>query len=302
MSGSLEELKAFTPSKEFFVGIDSDGCVFDTMEIKHKECFCPQFINHLGLQAVSRYAREAWEFANLYSVTRGANRFKALVRALDLLADRAEVKARRVSIPHMQSLRDWIRRETRLGEPALAAELADRPDPELARILEWSREVNAVVATIVHDVPPFPMVRESLLALREHADLMVVSQTPAQALEREWKEHDLDSLVRFIAGQELGTKTEHLAFATRNRYPSEKVLLVGDAPGDFSAARENNALFYPIVPGAEDASWARFHDEAMAKFFAGSYAGSYETSLIKEFNRHLPEKPTWQTGAMNPNG
>ncbi len=295
MSGSVAQLKAFKPTRDFFVGIDSDGCVFDTMEIKHKECFCPQFINHLGLQAVSRYAREAWEVANLYSVTRGANRFKALIRALDLLADREEVKARRVEIPRMQSLRDWIRHETKLGEPALEAALAARPDPELARILEWSREVNAVVEKIVHHVPPFPMVRESLLKLGEQADLMVVSQTPAKALEREWKEHNLDPLVRFIAGQELGTKAEHLAFATKNRYSSEKVLLIGDAPGDFSAARENGVLFYPIVPGKEDSSWRRFHDEAMARFFAGAYAGAYEAELIEEFDKQLPETPPWQT-------
>ncbi len=294
MPGTLEDLKSLKPTKPYFVGIDSDGCVFDTMEIKHKECFCPQFINHLGLQAVSRYAREAWEVANLYSRTRGANRFKALVRALDLLADRKEVKARQMTVPVMQSLRDWIGRETKLGDPALAAEVAARPDADLERILAWSKEVNAVVERIVHDVPPFPLVRESLERLRDKADLMVVSQTPAAALEREWKEHDLDGLVRFIAGQELGTKAEHLALATRDRYPPDKVLLIGDAPGDFSAAKENGVLFYPVVPGEEDISWRRFHDEAMERFLAGTYAGAYEERLIEEFNRHLPEKAPWQ--------
>jgi hypothetical protein len=32
---------SFTPQHEFLVGIDSDGCVFDSMELKHKECFIP---------------------------------------------------------------------------------------------------------------------------------------------------------------------------------------------------------------------------------------------------------------------
>ena len=86
MSDPALKLKELKPEKEFFIGIDSDGCVFDTMEIKHKECFCPQFVNHYGLQPVSRYAREAWEFVNLYSKTRGVNRFKAVTRALDLLS------------------------------------------------------------------------------------------------------------------------------------------------------------------------------------------------------------------------
>lgn len=294
MTYRLEQLKAFAPAKDFFVGIDSDGCVFDTMEIKHKECFCPQFIHHFELQAVSRYAREAWENANLYSKTRGANRFKALIRALDLLRDRDPVKARGVTIPRLPGLRDWIGRETKLGEPALAAALAVRPDPALARTLEWSRAVNAVVEKMVHHVPPFPMARESLMALGERADLMVVSQTPAAALEREWQEHRLDSLVRLIAGQELGTKSEHLALATRDRYAPGKTLMLGDAPGDLQAARENGALFYPIVPGEEDASWQRFHDQAMARFFEGTYAGGYEQALIEDFENHLPETPPWQ--------
>ena len=56
-------LRDFRPSKDFFIGIDSDGCVFDSMEIKHKECFAPMFIKHFGLQAVSKYAREVWENA-----------------------------------------------------------------------------------------------------------------------------------------------------------------------------------------------------------------------------------------------
>jgi hypothetical protein len=35
----------------------------------------PAFIKHMGLQPVSKYARETCEFANLYSKWRGANRF-----------------------------------------------------------------------------------------------------------------------------------------------------------------------------------------------------------------------------------
>ena len=58
MSDPVQILKDFKPSKEFFVGIDSDGCIFDSMEIKHKECFTPMFIKHFQLQAVSKCARE----------------------------------------------------------------------------------------------------------------------------------------------------------------------------------------------------------------------------------------------------
>ena len=78
-------------TKEFFVGIDSDGCAFDTMELKHKECFIHHTIQYYNLQAISKYAREAAEFVNLYSKSRGINRFPALVESLQWLQKRPEL-------------------------------------------------------------------------------------------------------------------------------------------------------------------------------------------------------------------
>lgn len=55
----MKTLLAFVPSHPLIFCVDSDGCVFDTMEIKHKECFCPAYIDHFNLQAIAKYAREA---------------------------------------------------------------------------------------------------------------------------------------------------------------------------------------------------------------------------------------------------
>src|SRR3979409_374197 len=98
MSDPAQDLRDFKPAREFFIGIDSDGCIFDSMEIKHKECFAPMYIKHFQLQAVSKYAREVWDFVSLYSKTRGANRFPALSRALNLLRERPQVRARNVTV------------------------------------------------------------------------------------------------------------------------------------------------------------------------------------------------------------
>src|SRR5437763_5977422 len=87
-------LRSFARTADFFVGIDSDGCAFDTMEVKHKECFIPNIVKFFGLAAVSKYVREAAEFVNLYSKWRGINRFPALTTTLDLLADRPEIGRR----------------------------------------------------------------------------------------------------------------------------------------------------------------------------------------------------------------
>ena len=70
--------------------------------------------------------------------------------------------------------------------------------------------------------------------------------------------------------------------------------MIGDAPGDFRAAKENSALFFPIIPGHEEESWKQFFHEALDKFFTGTYAGAYETELIKRFDQYLPEKPPWE--------
>lgn len=288
-----QALKDFKLSQEFFIGIDSDGCIFDSMEIKHKECFTPMFIKHFNLQAVSKYARETWEFVNLYSKTRGANRFPALVRALHLLRDRPEVNARNVDIFDTSALEEWINRETKLGNATLAAEV-QKGNNALERIKTWSDAVNAQVEDIVHGVPPFPLVRDSLEKAILKADTMVISQTPADALKREWAEHGIDKYVQLIAGQEMGTKTEHLKFAAKDKYPSDRILMIGDAPGDYKAAKSNNALFYPINPGREELSWKRFYDEALDRFFTENYAGDYENELVKEFDACLPENPHWK--------
>jgi phosphoglycolate phosphatase-like HAD superfamily hydrolase len=279
---------------EFFVGIDSDGCVFDSMEIKQKECFCPNTIRYWHLQSISKYAREAAEFVNLYSKWRGTNRWPALVSTLDFLRIRPEVVARRCHVPQVPRLREFIAAGKPLSNDGLKAHMAEHPDPELQDALDWSNAVNASIADMVHDLSPFPFVRESLELLKTSADSVVVSQTPTEALIREWEEHDIARYVLTIAGQELGTKKQHLKFATEGKYASSHVLMIGDAPGDLEAARANKALFFPINPGHEEESWERFYKEGVHKFLSGEFAGAYEASLIKEFDSLLPAIPSWR--------
>jgi phosphoglycolate phosphatase-like HAD superfamily hydrolase len=287
-------LDNFKRQHDFLIGIDSDGCAFDAMEIKHKECFIPNFIKYFNLQPVSKYAREAAEFTNLYSKSRGANRFKSYTEALQLLAERPEVKARHVEIPQLQGVLDWMTRETKLGNPALKAEVEKTNDPDLTQALEWSVAVNETVADIVKGVPPFPLVRESLDKLADRADMLVCSSTPTAALETEWAEHGLAKYVQAICGQEAGSKKEILAKAMEQGYQNVKCLMMGDAPGDMNAAAAVGILYFPINPGHEDASWERFYNEGLQKFLDGTFAGAYQQELIDEFNTYLPSTPPWK--------
>lgn len=287
-------LTSFQPRGDHFIGIDSDGCVFDAMEIKHKECFIPATIKCWRLQAVSSLVRETSEFVNLYSDGRGLNRWLALLRVFDLLADRPEVAQRGVLVPAGTALRRFVASRFPLSGTGLRRYAALHPDPELDTALVWTDEVDERIADMVHDVPPFANVRQSLAAASGVADLMVVSATPSDALSREWTEHDLAGYMDLIAGQEQGTKGRHLELAAKGKYPDDHILLIGDAPADRDTAAASAVLFYPINPGSEAESWRRFRDEALDRFLTGRYAGSYQDALLAEFTALLPTTPPWR--------
>ena len=283
----------FKKTNDFLVGIDSDGCAFDTMELKHKECFIPCIIHHWGLKGISKYAREAAEFVNLYSKSRGVNRFPALIEVFKLLQKRPEVVARGAKIEIPEILVEWMNKETKLGNAALAKYVEETGDPLMTKTLAWSLDVNETVDKIVGEgVPPFPMVRESLEKLQGKADVLVVSATPQAALQKEWANQGLLPFVQSICGQEVGTKKESLAYASL--YPKNHALMIGDAPGDYKAALANNALFFPINPGEEEASWKRFFEEGAQKFLNEEFAGDYQQELLDDFNSHLPTTPPWK--------
>ena len=295
-----QPLKDFKPKHEFFIGIDSDGCAFDTMGIKQRECFCPWLIAYFGLQPVAQAARECKDFADLFSKTRGGNRHKTAKRIIaELLPNHPMTKARDFKVPQYPHYFAWVDDpNSLLSNDGLKQAIDEASDPEvkseLEHALEWSERVNWAIGETVKGMPPFPFVRESLEKIQPLADVIVVSATPCEALTREWEEHDIAKYVEIIAGQEMGKKAQHLDYATKGRYEKDHVLMVGDAPGDMKAAKANDALFYPINPGNEVQSWKRFHDEAVDKFVNGEYAGDYEKKVIAEFDAYLPELPPWE--------
>jgi phosphoglycolate phosphatase-like HAD superfamily hydrolase len=291
-------LEGFTPRHEFLIAIDSDGTAFDTMAIKHRECMRPAMIECFGLEPVAQAARECMDFAGLFSKTRGANRHKTLTRILaELLPAHPMVTSLGFAVPQLPHYFAWVNDpNSTLSGKALGqaiAGAAGSAKKELELVLAWNDGVNLAIERLVKGVPPFPFVRECLRKMQGRADVIVVSTSPCVNLAREWNAQDVARYAAAIAGQETGTKTRCLESAAKTRYNENCVLMIGDAPGDLKAAKANDALFYPIDPGDEEASWKRFHDEAMDKFFGGTYAGGYESELIDTFDSCLPEKPPW---------
>jgi phosphoglycolate phosphatase-like HAD superfamily hydrolase len=288
-----EELKNLIPSKEFFAGIDSDGCVFDSMEVKQKEFFIPAALKFFRLFPIAKYVRETWEFVNLYSVHRGSNRFPALLKVFNLLSGRKEVMESGCRLPDLTALKKWVEKESQLSNSSLREFLEVHKDPYLETVLQWSEEINREIGKWLQHVPVFPTAKNTIGELAKVADLLIISQTPVEALEREWEEHDMRKLVLKIAGQEYGTKYEQIFYAAKNKYQQNKIIMIGDSIGDLNAAVQNKILFFPVIPGFEEKSWKRFRDEGVKRFMKGTFEGKYQSSLLKEFIESLPSLPSW---------
>lgn len=284
------DLIKLQPQHEFFIGIDSDGCVFDSMEVKQKEFFIPNALKYFDLFAIAGILRKTWEFVNLYSIYRGSNRFLSLIRVFELLASDEDVKKSGIKLPGINSLREWTKQENKLGNENLRRHYEASEDQDIGKILKWSEAVNEDIAAWLRNIPPFPKALEAIEFLSGKADIVVVSQTPYEAIEREWEENNLRKYIRLIAAQEQGTKAEHLALGAKGKYADDKILMIGDAKGDLDAAESGSVLFYPIIPGRENESWELFLSEGFKKFRQGTFNGAYGNSLKEEFLRSLPEK------------
>lgn len=287
----MQDFLNYKAKHEYLVCVDSDGCVFDTMEIKHKECFCPATIKVWGLQAISKYVREAWEFGNLYSIYRGQSRFIELVKVFEWLKEREEIKQYNFQFPDISSFAALVKSGKTVNNTVLKD--LGATDPVIKRAYEWSMECNRLIADMVYNIPPFPYAKESLEAVSQLADVVVVSATATEALEREWAEHDLMQYVHFLCGQEIGTKSECIA-ALSKHYAKDKVLMIGDALGDKKAALDNGAKFYPICPNKEVKSWQHFLKESKAKFLEGTYQEDYYEPIFEAFQQVLPTALPWQ--------
>ena len=82
------ELVGFEKHKDFLVCVDSDGCAMDTMDVKHEKAFCPQLIRVFGLEQYADFITPYWMEVNLFSATRGVNRFKGMLMTFEALKEK----------------------------------------------------------------------------------------------------------------------------------------------------------------------------------------------------------------------
>ena len=260
----------------FLLCFDSDGTVMDTMGVKHERCFGPAFLDVFGIDDPDGKILSHWLEVNLYRPTRGINRFQGLAEILEFLAARGMV------VPGYQDFVAWTKSTPRFSQDLLALEAKKTNAPIFSLALSWSEEVNARIASLPPS-KPFPSAKRIIPTLAS-ADLVGVSSANAKAVLEEWGRVGLSPYFASIFAQEDGTKEQILRNALSLGY--ERALMLGDALGDYEAAKKAGIPFYPILPKKEDESWETFQKVAYSRFLAGEYD---ETPYVEAFFASLRE-------------
>jgi len=295
---TLEHLQQHRPQKDYFVGLDSDGTIFNSMELKHKDCFLGALIRVFELAPITHEVHLVWNYVNIFSNTRGTNRFKALILTFDYLRKFKRIQQLNIQFPLLKVLGKWVLSSGSLSNESLKQLVMDLPKNEketIETVLEWSKEVNRMVKATVFNLPPMAGSLKAMDFLNPFADLVVISNTPLDTLHREWSENNIVSNVLYIGGQETGTKIEMLIAVAKEKYAQDNILIIGDSPGDLIAAQAVNALFFPILQSKEDESWHNFNMEGCENFLNGVYTGPYQNEQINQFKSSLDTAPSWLT-------
>lgn len=262
--------------KKYLVCVDSDGCAMDTMNSKHAQCFGPAMIQVWGLQERREEAQRCWDRVNLFSETRGINRFLALCMVLQELLGEQETGMEThepcEAMEGFEELRAWTRQTKELSLKSLQEWTNDHDVECCRRACRWSALVNEKIAAMPREGnKAFAGVAQALTGAHEKADIAVVSSANRAAVEEEWEREGLLPSVDVLLTQENGSKKDCIRRLLESGYEKDCVLMVGDAPGDIKAAKDNGVWFYPILAGREEESWQSFEKSALEPLLAGRY-------------------------------
>lgn len=277
------KLSDFKKNKEWLICVDSDGCAMDTMDIKHIRCFGPCMVMEWGLEQWQEEILRRWNEVNLYTMTRGINRFKGLAAAL------LEVNQRFTPIAEVEALAFWADHSDELSNDALKREIEVQPDCQIfKKALSWSNAVNTAIRALPEsEIKPYENVKKALAFAQEKADVAIVSSANPGAVLEEWEKHGLLAHTDIVLAQDAGSKAFCIGELVKKGYALDHVLMCGDAPGDLKAAETNGVFYYPILVRQEKESWAEFMSEGMEHMLNGSYAGAYQEKKIRQFVENL---------------
>ena len=276
---------SFVRKHDYLVCVDSDGCVMDTMNCKHFNCFGPCMVAEWGLEAWKEPILERWNVINLFSMTRGINRFKGLAMALK------EIDGKYTRIAGVDALVHWADTAPALSNDGAAKAAAEAADEDaklvLTKALSWSKAVNAAIVELPEELKvPYAGAREGLAAAHAFADVAMVSSANRDAVEEEWGKFGLLEHTDIVLAQDVGSKAACIREMLKFGYDVNKVVMVGDAPGDCDAAEKNGVHYYPILVNHEKESWDEAVAVAFGKLQSGDYA-AYGAEMKQKFLQNL---------------
>lgn len=281
----MKTLSEYKRTKDVLICVDSDGCAMDTMDIKHFLAFGPCMVDEWELDEWREPILKRWNEINLYSITRGINRFLGLAKALSEINDTYK------KIEGIEELSRWVKESPELSGSAVKRAIEEYPDnPIFTKALNWSNAVNLAIEGIKNeDKRPFPMVREALEYAHAFADIAIVSSANLDAVLEEWSLYGLLDHVDVVLSQNDGSKAFCIGELLKHGYNKGQVLMCGDAPGDLAAAEKNGVHFYPILVGHERESWDEFINIAFPLVQTNSYGDSYGADKRAQFLKNLGE-------------
>ena len=279
----MKTLNEYQKQKDYLICVDSDGCAMDTMDIKHFRCFGPCMVTEWDLEEWETPILDRWNEVNLYTMTRGINRFKGLAMAL------TEINEKYRSIEDLDTLCRWVETSPALSNDALQQAIAANPgSTSLPKALNWSVAVNkAIQALPESEIKPFALAREALAFAHEKADVAIVSSANLGAVLEEWEKHELLPHTDIVLAQNVGSKAFCIAELLKKGYDPDKVLMCGDAPGDLQAAETNGVFYFPILVRKEKASWEEFMEKGFSHLLNGTYEGAYQNEKKAAFLQNL---------------
>lgn len=276
------DLANYVKKKDYLICVDSDGCAMDTMDIKHIRCFGPCMVEEWGLGQWGEAILKRWNDINLYTMTRGINRFKGLAQML------TEVNEQYTAIDGVEELVKWAADAPELSNGALERLIAEGAHPVFEKALSWSKATNASIAALPFEVKkPFEGVKEGLEYAHQFADVAIVSSANLDAVMEEWELYGLLEHVDIVMAQNVGSKAFCIQELMKKGYNTDKAMMTGDALGDYQAAQKNGVYYYPILVRKEKQSWEEFKAVAVDKLVGGTFGGAYQEEKVKEFEDNL---------------
>ena len=240
----------------------------DSMNFKHKEVFAKTFMEVFKVHENKEVIQNEWNRYNLYSMTRGINRFYGLEDILLFCKEHYGI-----TIEDEQIFFDWLKNAKSKSAKSIKEYMETNGESKcLSLAYKWSLASDQKINNYTTHI--FPGVKDALVKLSEVADLCGVSSAVKTTVEAEWKREGIYDYFVSLGCQEDGSKKSIINKMLSKGYLPENCIMLGDAPGDYDAAKDCEIMFFPIIPDKESECWQMFCSKVINDFLNRQFNSS----------------------------